>query len=137
MNARQKAKHFKRLYEALGATKINPNIIAGPELKHYKAEFIMPNREVFELGLNFKENLEELITGKLLSNLEPVIKDCIVSERDQYIDATRFSIDIWLKNDSFENGLSDYYSGKKTLNQIRAEEGLDPIEPLYTKVIRK
>ena len=97
MNARQKAKHFKRLYEALGATKINPTIIGTHDLKHYKAEFIMPNREVFDLGLNFKENLEELITGKLLSELEPAIKDCIVSESDQYIDATRFSIDNWVR----------------------------------------
>ena len=83
MNARQKAKHFKRLYEVLGATKINPTIIAEPELKHYKAEFIL---SYYDHGMfRSPSNLEELVTGKLLSELEPVIKDSIVGEEDPYI----------------------------------------------------
>lgn len=93
MNARQKAKHYKRLYESLGATKINPTIIAGPELKHYKAEVMMPHRDV----LDRPSNLDGYVIGKLLSELEPVINGSIISEEDKYADATRYSIDIWVK----------------------------------------
>lgn len=96
MNARQKAKHFKRLYEALGATKINTTIIAEPELKHYKAQFVMSNREILGSALNLAE-IEELVTGKLLSELKPVIKDSIVSETAPYMIGTRYSVDIWVK----------------------------------------
>lgn len=97
MNARQKAKHYKRLYEALGATKINPTIIETHDLKHYKAEVLMPYRDLEAFGL--ASSLEEFVTGKLLSELEPVIKDSIVSETDPYRDSVRFSIDIWLKQE--------------------------------------
>lgn len=94
MNARQKAKHYKRLYEALGATKINPTIIETHDLKHYKAEVLMPYRDV----LDRPSNLDGYIIAKLLSELEPVIKDSIVSETDPYhIDDTRYSIDIWVR----------------------------------------
>lgn len=93
MNARQKAKHYKKLYESLGATKINPTIIARPELKHYKAEVVMPYRQTEGLP----SNLEEYVTAKLLSEVEPVIKDSIVSETDPYMMGTRFSIDIWVR----------------------------------------
>lgn len=94
MNARQKAKHYKRLYEALGATKINPTIIGTRDLKHYKAEIVMPNRDV----LDRPSNLEGIVTAKLLSELEPVIKSSIVSETNPYdIDATRYSVDIWVR----------------------------------------
>lgn len=95
MNARQKAKHYKKLYETLGATKINPNIIARPELTHYKAQVILSHYDHEMFGS--PSNLEEYVTTKLLSELEPVIKDSIVGETDQYINATRFSIDIWVK----------------------------------------
>lgn len=95
MNARQKAKHYKRLYEALGATKINPTIVATPELKHYKAQVVIPHSDHEAFGL--ASNLEELVTGKLLSELEPVIKDSIVGETDPYLMGTRYSVDIWVK----------------------------------------
>ncbi len=101
MNARQKAKHFKRLYEEALPKKPYPVIYKTILPKHYRIEQFIDTKTVFYTE-NKQELLKTLIENKILKELRPLIYENIIVEKEAYYDAFRVSLDIWLKGEKNE-----------------------------------
>lgn len=95
MNNRQKAKHFKQLYEKTLAQKYYPEVIRVGSLKQY------------EVGAGFSPDLiknepdQELITNlvikKITDQMRPIIKDHVITRFDNMTGGCRVSFDFWVK----------------------------------------
>lgn len=95
MNNRQKAKHFKRLYEKILAQTVYSNkkiVYPTGQLDHYRSEVMMSSNDILALG----DRLDEIVYTKLISDFDPILAPYITSRRDDLTDAMRFSLDIWL-----------------------------------------
>ena len=96
MNTRQKAKHYKRLFEE---TKLLPNPKVTVTLpKHYKAQH-MEYRGYADsfYTQGFGKILEESEIDILLSQIRPFIKQNAKVERDKYTGNYIYTVDIWLE----------------------------------------
>lgn len=99
MNARQKAKHYKRLYEsALYCKEIFLPKITPIYPKHYKAQHRVPKeyakQAYFEGAGNFLENEEIDI---LMAQLRYLIKLNMEIKGDENTGDWIYSVDIWLE----------------------------------------
>ena len=95
MNTRQKAKHFKMLYEKTLPKKVYP-VVYESTLKHYRIEQFIDTKTVFYTE-DKAELLKTLIENKILKELRPLIYENIIVEKEKYYDAFRVSLDIWMK----------------------------------------
>ena len=95
MNARQKAKHYKWLYEKTKPTYVAPVITYNTELKHYIAHYSIPSEERM-LGCN-PELLKKSVTRNLMRQLENVLKDKIVEKPEQCNHRTHYELEIWVR----------------------------------------
>ena len=98
MNARQKAKHFKRLYEEALPKKPYPVVYKTISPKHYRIQQLM-DRDIVYLQDN-PQLLKTHIENRILQELRPLIWDNLITEKDRY----RYSLDIWM---GAENGNDD------------------------------
>ena len=92
MNNRQKAKHFKRLYEK-ERNKPIPVVYKSLPLKHFTARYSISKSE---LGYNPQEMLMNAIQNQLISQLKDVIKDHIEWEDNPQFYTRDFRFDFWL-----------------------------------------
>ena len=96
MNLRQKAKRFKRLYEETLRKHTECHVVHEHILpKHYKAQLLISQRDI----IDFQDNPQLLKTyaiNRILQELEPLVSDHIVTERDSYMDGYRCTLDIWI-----------------------------------------
>lgn len=95
MNNRQKAKHFKRLYEEALSKKPYPVVYKTILPKHYKISQMVDARDIAYLQDNPKL-LKTHIENRILQELRPLIWDNLITEKDIYTDKYRYSLDIWM-----------------------------------------
>ena len=96
MNARQKAKHFKKLYEETLPKKPYPVEYKTIFPRHYKVQQDMDIKDIIYLQDN-PQRLKTHIENRILQELRPLIWDNLIVEKDRYTDKYRYSLDIWMK----------------------------------------
>jgi predicted class III extradiol MEMO1 family dioxygenase len=87
MNNRQKAKHFKRLYEMGLPKKPYPVVFEHIDLKHYKTQTVTERWDEVPMYI---------IEDKLVQNIREILKENIKAEHDIY-DRNVYSLDIWME----------------------------------------
>lgn len=95
MNARQKAKHFKRLYEEALPKKPYPVVCKTLLPKYYRISQMIDARDIAYLYDN-PQLLKTHIENRILRELRPLIWDNLIIEKDKYIDKYRYSLNIWM-----------------------------------------
>lgn len=96
MNLRQKAKHYKMLYESYSPKKPYPVIYKSERgLKHYKQ-----NVTINMVEQHYAEYAPELVkyyvASDILAAMRPIITENIKEERDKYTGNIIYSVDVWL-----------------------------------------
>lgn len=94
MNLRQKAKHYKKLYETIIPKKPYPVVYVERGAKHYKVHTFALEKEIEfadKEPLRFKYN----IVNAIMRELKPYIWDNLIVERDKYTGGATFTLDIW------------------------------------------
>lgn len=87
MNNRQKAKHFKRLYE-MGLPKKRPLLFQRTTLKHYGVAVRVP---LWDEGYPMCR-----VEDDLIHNLRDILKENIKEEID-YDGIKRYYLDVWME----------------------------------------
>ena len=70
MNNRQKAKHFKKLYESMLYQAPNPVIYKEPPLKKYRCRIIIPDSDKEEAIDEITQHFKELVNEHIEYNKE-------------------------------------------------------------------
>ena len=96
MNNRQKAKHFKRLYEQGLPKKPYPVVYQTLPLEHLRACGMFEKREVDFMN-GYPEVLERRAAKLLAQQIEPYIRSRMISEEDVYARSVKFSVDVWME----------------------------------------
>lgn len=95
MNLRQKAKHFKKLYEQGLPKKPYPVIYQTHNIKHYKAQFPMKNNDAIYMQNN-PSLLKTHIENRMLQELRPLVWDNLKAETDLYSNKVIYTLDVWM-----------------------------------------
>lgn len=95
MNARQKAKHFKRLYEESLPKRPYPVIYQTYSGQHYRIRQAVDCREI-AYAESSPTPLKTHIENGILREIRPLIWDCIKAEKDIISDKVIYSLDIWM-----------------------------------------
>ena len=95
MNARQKAKHFKRLYEESLPKKPYPVIYQTHSGQHYRIRHAIDCREIAYAESN-PTLLKTHIENGILRELRTIIWDHLKAEKDIISDKVIYSLDIWI-----------------------------------------
>ena len=95
MNNRQKAKHWKRLYEESLSKKPYPVVYKTLLPKHYRVQYSIDAKELAYIQL--PEAMKNHIENRLLQYIRPLIWDSIRTEKDIYTDKYIYSLDIWME----------------------------------------
>lgn len=98
MNARQKAKHFKKLYEEALSKKIYPIIHEIHEMdgaKHYKVRSMFDEKDI-AYAQQTPQLLKTHIENGILRELRPIIWDNLKVEKDLYTNKFIYSLDVWI-----------------------------------------
>lgn len=95
MNARQKAKHFKRLYEESLPKKPYPVIYQTHSGQHYRVCNMIDERDIAYASLE-PQLLKTHIENGILRELRPLIWDNLKAEKDVKFDKVIYSLDIWM-----------------------------------------
>lgn len=98
MNARQKAKKFKKLYEEILPQKPYPVVYKTPSLKHYKISHMVNAKDMVYSPDNSQLLQMLLIENKILQELRPLIWNNLKTEKDLYSDNYRYWLDIWVES---------------------------------------
>ena len=101
MNARQKAKHFKRLYEEALPKKPYPVVYKTQLPEHYRILQTIDERDVYD---GIPQLLKTYIENKILGELRPLISEHIKTERDLRTDKYRYWLDIWFEPQERKEG---------------------------------
>ena len=96
MNNRQKAKHWKRLYEESLPKKPYPVVYKTILPKHYRISHLIDARDI-AYAQDTPQLLKTLIENRMLQELKPLIWDNLKTERDLYSDKYRYWLDIWVE----------------------------------------
>ena len=99
MNARQKAKRFKRLYEEALPKKPYPVVYTTILPKHYRVQQLIDMRDIAYLQ-DKPQLLKTHIENRILQELRPLIWDNLITEKDRYTNKLRYSLDIWMRVDN-------------------------------------
>jgi hypothetical protein len=98
MNARQKAKHFKRLYEETLPKKPYP-VVYKTLCEHHRILAMIDARDIAYLQDN-PQLLKTHIENRILQGLRPLIWDNLKTEKDKCLDKYIYSLDIWMGVDN-------------------------------------
>ena len=102
MNLRQKAKHFKRLYEA--KLKKPYPIIYKTNLPHYKILQMVDARDIV-CTQDDAQLRRTVIENRILQKLRPLIWENLKIEKDLYSGNYKYSLDIWVEPPESEEKL--------------------------------
>lgn len=94
MNLRQKAKHFKKLYEDALPKKPYPVIYETYRAKHYIVRHMVDKREIDYAPS--PQLFQTQIENSILRELRPVIRDNLKAEKDLYTNKIIYSLDVWM-----------------------------------------
>ena len=92
MNARQKAKRYKKLYENM-LKKPYPVIYKARDGKHYRVRYKVNRMELVGVP---PHALQNDIENHILEELRPIVRDNLKVENDLYSDEFIYSLDIWM-----------------------------------------
>ena len=95
MNARQKAKHFKRLYEEALPKKPYPVVYKTILPKHYRVQHLIDMKDIVYLQ-DKPQLLKTHIENGILRELRPFIWDNLKVEKDTCTDKYRYWLDLWM-----------------------------------------
>jgi len=95
MNARQKAKHFKRLYEEALPKKPYPVVYKTILPRHYRVQQLIDRDDMVYLQ-DKPQLLKTHIENRILQELRPLIWDNLITEKDRDTNKYRYSLDIWM-----------------------------------------
>lgn len=95
MNARQKAKHFKRLYENSLPKTPYPVVYETTLPKHYRVQQLINNRDVVYMQ-DEPQIMKSIIENRIMQEIRPLIYDNLIVEKDEHIDAYRYLLDLWM-----------------------------------------
>ena len=101
MNARQKAKHFKRLYEEALPKKPYPVVYKTILPRHYRVSQLIDARDIAYLQ-DRTQLLKTHIENRILQELRPLIWDNLKTEKDFYSGKYRYWLDIWVESQESE-----------------------------------
>lgn len=96
MNVRQKAKHFKKLYEDALPKKPYPVVFKTVPLRHYRAEQFIDIADIAYLQGN-PQLLRTQVENRILQEIRPLIWNNIKSERSSYSNKCRYWLDVWFE----------------------------------------
>lgn len=97
MNNRQKAKHFKKLYEQRLPKKPYPVVYSTMLPKHYRIQHLMDVRDVVYVSDN-PSMLKTQIENGILRKLRPLICDNLKTEIDIDTGKYKYSLDVWIES---------------------------------------
>lgn len=95
MNLRQKAKHFKRLYEDALPKKPYPVKYETHNAKHYRVCNMVDEKDI-AYTQQTPQLLKTHIENGILRELRPIIWDNLKAEKDLYTDKIIYSLDVWM-----------------------------------------
>lgn len=99
MNLRQKAKHFKRLYEEALPRKPYPVVIKTAHNKHFRARYTLDHTDM-RYGIDNPGLLKAHIENRILNDLRPIIWDNLIVERDEKADKYIYTLDVFIEGGS-------------------------------------
>lgn len=94
MNLRQKAKHFKKLYEYALPKKPYPVIYETHRAKHYRIRHMVDKSEIAYAPSS--QLFQTHIENNILRELRPLIRDNLIEEKDLYTNKIIYSLDVWM-----------------------------------------
>ena len=94
MNLRQKAKHFKKLYEDALPKKPYPVIYETHRAKHYRIRHMVDKSEIAYAPSS--QLLQTQIENGILRELRPLIRDSLIAEEDLFTNKIIYSLDVWM-----------------------------------------
>ena len=95
MNARQKAKHFKKLYEDALPKKPYPVIYETHSATHYRVCNMVDERDIV-YAQQTPQLLKTHIENGILREMRPLIWERLKAEKDIYSDKVIYSLDFWI-----------------------------------------
>lgn len=95
MNTRQKAKHFKRLYEEALPKKLYPVVYKTLLPKHYRIAQLIDASDIAYAQDN-SQLLKTHIENRILQELRPLIWDNLKTEKDSYSGKYRYWLDVYI-----------------------------------------
>lgn len=98
MNNRQKAKHWKQLYEGI-LKEPKPVKIDYLPLAHYHVNCEIPICHI-AIASNDKILSEHVAMSQIMNELRPLVKKNIICQRRDEIDALVYSVDLWMRGHS-------------------------------------
>lgn len=96
MNNRQKAKHFKRLYEQTLPKRV-PLVVHVEKPRHYEIIKRLASEDVINSS-DTPALLRRRITDSIVQELKPLIWQNIRAERELLTGAYRYQLDVWFKS---------------------------------------
>lgn len=96
MNNRQKAKHFKKLYEQI-LPKSAPLVVHVEKPRHYEVIKRLSSEDVIN-SHDTPALLERHITDSIVQELKPIIWRNIRVERELLTGNYRYQVDVWFKS---------------------------------------
>lgn len=97
MNTRQKAKHFKKLYEQSLPQKTEHIIIKTTTPKRYTAQILLDMVECSKLENDLPKAFHAHIENLILDQIKPLVWSNLRSEIDVYTGKRRFWMHFWLE----------------------------------------
>jgi len=95
MNLRQKAKHFKKLYEDALPKKPYPVVYSTHGVKHYRICDTIDEEDI-AYAQQTPQLLKLHIENGILRGLRPVIWDNLKVEKDSHTNKFIYSVDVWM-----------------------------------------
>ncbi len=103
MNTRQKAKHFKKLYEQSLAQKPATIIIKTKTPKCYTAQILLDVVQCSKLENELPNVFHAHIENLILDQIKPLVWSNLKSEIDVYTGKRRFWMRFWLEGGNNDN----------------------------------
>lgn len=88
----QDRKQYKRLYEESLPKKPYPVVDKTISLKHHRVQQTINMRDM----QGDPHLMKTIIENRILQKLRLLIWDNVITEKDEYIDVYRYSLDIWM-----------------------------------------
>lgn len=96
MNNRQKAKHWRKLYEQQLPKKPYPVVYQHILPTHYRLEYLIDPRELYS-SINDQQLIKTHIENEMMRKLRPLVWDHLKAQQDIYKGMIRYSLDVWME----------------------------------------
>lgn len=96
MNNRQKAKHWKQLYESMLAKTAPPMKIVHQELRHYRAETLVEKKDCCGIEIP-PEIVMYNASRRLLKQMRDVVQANMIAEKETITQKIKYSVDVWFE----------------------------------------